>query len=318
MPFTALAMDRHLKTDYVQQWNLDVQKELRSNWVLDLGYLGDRGSRLNQRTAACQGDLISPGHVLHPYYNFTACLLDMSMSKSSYNAFTARVEKHFSSGFYFQSFYTWSKVLAIGDDTSTVAQNYFDRNADWGPIAYNVPNRVVFSGIYELPFGRGKRFGSNLTGVADKLIRGWQANGLYQIQSGFPFSVVASDVSGTGPYHANRANLVGNPYMPDPTDPTRAFNRSAFTQPIAGTFGNSGVGILQGKGVNNLDFSLFKNTQVSERLNIQFRAETFNLWNHTQLGPNPGGSVAGPASFGVYTSLQHAPRIVQLALKLIF
>jgi len=108
--------------------------------------------------------------------------------------------------------------------------------------------------------------------------------------------------------------------MPDPVDPKRVFNRYAFAQPAAGTFGNSGRNILRGADLNNWDMSLFKNEHLTERLNMQIRAELFNAFNHTELGPFPGTSfnLAPSSSFAIYQSTQHDARVIQLALKLIF
>jgi len=122
---------------------------------------------------------------------------------------------------------------------------------------------MVLSAIWDLPFGRGKHLGANARGVAGKLISGWQMNGIYQIQSGFPFSVKSNDVSGTRSSTFPRPNVIGDVHAPDP-DPNRIFNRFAFAQQPAGTFGNAGRNILRGAGLNNLDLSFFKNTYVVE------------------------------------------------------
>ena len=177
------------------------------------------------------------------------------------------------------------------------------------------------TGIYELPLGRGKHFGSSIPGALDKLVGGWQLNGIFQVQSGFPFSIGATDASGTGSVlQLERADLVGNPHMRDAVDPTRVFNRYAFAQPAAGTFGNSGRNILRGADLNNWDMSLFKNEHLTERFEMQIRAELFNAFNHTELGPFPGTSFSldPSSSFGIYQSTQHDARVIQLALKLIF
>jgi hypothetical protein len=264
--------------------------------------------------------------VLYPYYNFGFILITRNDGKSNYNALTARIEKRFSHGYYFQAHYTYSKTLGLassecglGTDACYGEQNYWDRNADYGPVSYDVTQRLVMSSVYELPYGRGKRFGSTIPAALDKLVGGWQVNGIFQIQSGFPFSIGCIDASGTGGWFP-RCNQVGNPYATDPVDPTRVFNRYAFAQPTTGTFGNTGRNILRGAGLNNWDLSFFKNTHVSERFNLQYRAEFFNAFNHTQFGPFPGSgfSLDPNASFGVYRSTQHDARVIQMALKLIF
>jgi hypothetical protein len=270
--------------------------------------------------------MLSTGKVVYPYSNFGFILLTVNDGRSNYNALTARIEKRFSHGYYLDAHYTWSKGMGLtssecgtGTDACFGQQNDWNRNADYGPLSYDVTQRVVFSGIYELPFGRGKQFGSSMSPALDKLLGGWQFNTIFQIQSGFPFSIGAVDASGTASNFA-RANLVGNPHSSDPVDPKRVFNRYAFAQPAAGTFGDSGRNILRGADLNNWDMSLFKNEHLTERVNMQIRAELFNAFNHTQFGPFPGTSfnLSPASSFGVYESTQHDARVIQLALKLIF
>ena len=238
-----------------------------------------------------------------------------------------RLEKRFRDGFYFNAHHTWSKGLSlassacsVGNDACLGRQNVWNLRADYGPNSYDVTHRFVFSAIWELPFGRGKRFGSGMPAVADGILGGWQVNTIYQVQSGFPYSIKARDVSGTRSSFFPRANLVGDPNGRDSEDPDRVFNRFAFAQPGEGTFGNSGRNILRGDGVNNVDFSLFKNLRVTERVTAQIRAEFFNLLNHTQFGPFPGDSFSlDPQSqFGVYRRTLQEARIIQLGLKFIF
>jgi hypothetical protein len=324
---SSLTVNPTQRTPYVQQWNFDVERELAHDWLLDVGYEGSEATKLDDRSIPTQGQLMPNGSGVFHYPNFGYILLTNMDGKSNYNALTALIEKRFRHGYYFQAHYTWSKVLGIasaecgtGTDSCGGAQNYWNRNADYGPAAFDVTQRLVFSGIYELPFGRGKQFGSQMAPALDRVLGGWQLNSLYQVQSGYPFNIVATDASGMGQGGEARADLVGNPHAPDPVDPARVFNRYAFAQPKAGTFGDSGRNILRGKGLNNWDLSLFKNNHLTERFNMQFRAELFNAFNHTQLGPFPGyGFSLDPnSSFGVYLSTQHDARVIQLALRLIF
>lgn len=324
---SSLSLNPQNRTPYVEQWNFDIERELAPGWLLDLGYEGSKATKLDDRGVPTQGQLMPNGKVVFHYPNFGFILISQMAGKSNYDAFTAQLEKRFSHGFYFQTNYTWSKSLGltssecgVGTDACFGQQNYWDRNADYGVNSYDVPHRLVVSGIYELPFGRGKRFGTSMPSGLNKMLGGWQLNSIFQIQSGYPFSIGAVDVSGTNSSAFPRANLVGNPHAPDPVDPTRVFNRYAFAQPAPGTFGNSGRNILRGAGLNNWDISLFKNTSLSERFNLQFRAEFFNAFNHTQFGPFPGNffSLDPNSSFGVYRSTQHAARIIELALKLSF
>jgi hypothetical protein len=324
----SLSLDPTNRTPYTEQWNFDVQRELAHDWLVDVGYQGQGATKLDDRNIPTQGQLLPNGSVVFHYPNFGLILVTRMDGRSNYNALTARIEKRFSHGYYFQANYTWGKALGlassqcgVGTDSCFGQQNYWDRNADYSPLSYDVTQRVVISGIYELPFGRGKQFGSQMAPALDRVLGGWQLNGIFQVQSGFPFTISATDVSGTNEVlQQSRADLVGNPHAVDPVDPTRVFNRYAFAQPAAGTFGNSGKNILRGAGLNNWDLSLFKNNHLTERFNLQFRAELFNAFNHTQFGPFPGNnfSLDPNSSFAVYTSTQEEARIIQLALKLIF
>jgi len=324
----SLSLDRGNRIPYAQQWNFDIQHEFGGTWALDLGYLGSKGTKLAMRSAVAQGQLLKAGPnptIAFPYYNFSSILMDRTEGYSKYNGFTARIEKRFSSGLYLLAHYTWSKSMditsaaaSIGTDAGGV-QNTWDIAAEYAPSGFDVMHRVVFSSIWDLPFGRGKRFAPGVRGPLGTLINGWQMNGIYQIQSGFPFSVKAVDASGTLSSAFPRPNVVGDVHAPDP-DPSRVFNRFAFAQPSAGTFGNAGRNILRGARLNNLDLSFFKNTRLTEKVNLQFRAEFFNFPNHTQLGPYPGGTfnLLPTAQFGAYTTTQTDARVFQAALKLIF
>jgi len=327
---SSLSLDPGNRTPYVQQWNFNVQRELGRDWMVELGYLGSKSTKLAMRNTIHQGILLEPGPdpvVVTPFPNFAFILIDRTEGISNYHAGFVRVEKRFSQGYHLNAHYTWSKGLSlassacsVGNDACLGRQNVWNLRADYGPNSFDVTHRLVLSGIWELPFGRGKRWGGNLHPVADKILGGWQVNGIYQAQSGFPFSVTARDVSGTATSAFPRADLAGDPRAPDPQDPNRVFNRFAFAQPQEGTFGNSGRNILRGEGLNNIDFSLFKNTRITERVNMQIRAEFFNFLNHTQFGPFPGTafSLDPGSAFGVYRSVQQDSRVIQLAVKFIF
>lgn len=325
---SSLTLDPTSRTPYVEQWNFDVERELAKDWALDVGYQGSGSTKLDDREVPTQGQLMPDGTVVDHDSNFGFILMTRNDGRANYNALTVRIEKRFSHGYYFAAHYTWSKGMGLtssecgtGTDACFGQQNYWNKNADYGPLSYDVTQRAVFTGIYELPFGRGKQFGSQMAPALDKVLGGWQLNGIFQLQTGFPFTVSAVDNSGTGAVlQQSRANLIGNPHSADTVDPNRVFNRYAFAEPAAGTFGNSARNMLRGDGLNNWDMSLFKNEHLTEKVELQIRAELFNAFNHTQLGPFPGNSFSldPTSSFGVYESTQHDARVIQLALKLIF
>jgi hypothetical protein len=210
-----------------------------------------------------------------------------------------------------------------GAQSQNQAQMILDRNdlrRDWGPSALNVESQASISARYELPFGR---HASHTAGFG-KLAGGWQLNGIATLLSGFPFTpVIGSNRSGDGDTrNPDRPSL--NPAFEGPIVLRQAgqwFNPNAFVLPAAGTYGNLGRGVFNGPGLADLDLSLFKNTAVSEKASLQFRAEFFNVPNHVNLGP-PNTTVFSSgtinASAGLIATLATTPRQIQFGLKLIF
>jgi hypothetical protein len=214
-----------------------------------------------------------------------------------------------------------------GAQSQNQAQMVLDRNdlkRDWGPSALNVASEASISGRYELPFGPGKRWLTNSSGIESKLVGGWQLNGIATLLSGFPFTpLIGSNRSGDGDTR-NPDRPSFNPSFTGPIvlgQPGEWFNPNAFILPAAGTYGNVGRGVFNGPGLADWDASLFKTTEVSERLRLQFRAEFFNVLNRANFGtPNATVFSSGAinASAGLITTLATAPRQIQFGLKLMF
>ncbi|MBV9680032.1 MAG: TonB-dependent receptor, partial [Acidobacteriaceae bacterium] len=192
-------------------------------------------------------------------------------------------------------------------------QNPFNLALDRGLGAFDVKYRSVHSFSYELPFGKGRRFGSNIPRALELAAGGWQFAGIVTFQSGFPFSPTQSvDPSNTG--YDYRPNVVGNP-IPAQQTIQQWFNPLAFAVPIAYTFGNAGRNILRGPGLQNWDLSLLKNFYFTERTYLEFRFEAFNAFNHPHFF-NPDSNIQSPTA-GKITSASD-PRILQLAMKIYF
>ena len=263
-----------------------------------------------------------------------------SEGNASYNALQIDVNHRLSQGFQIRANYTWSKNL---DENSalTIAQAanqpqmVMDRNdlkRDWGPSALNVTHQASFSAHYDLPFGKGQRWMGNAGKNANRIIGGWQLNEITTLLSGFPFTPqIGANLSGDGDTrNPDRPNL--NPAFTGPVvtgNPNQWFDPNAFSRPAFGTFGNLGRGVFTGPGLAEVDLSVLKNIAVSERISLQFRAEFFNLMNHTNYAsPNQTvftniGSATAPSyinnpTAGLITSLATAPRQVQFGLKLMF
>ncbi|HYL34465.1 MAG TPA: carboxypeptidase regulatory-like domain-containing protein [Bryobacteraceae bacterium] len=252
---------------------------------------------------------------------------------SSYNALQVDVSKRLSQGFQIRGNYTWSKNLDMnsgltGAQANNQAQMILNRNdprRDWGPSALNVAHQVSISAHYELPFGHGKHWLGNAGGFEDKLLGGWQVNGITTLLSGFPFTpVIGSNRSGDGDTrNPDRPSL--NPAFTGPVilgNPLHWFDPRAFVLPAAGTYGDLGRGVYSGPGLAEMDLSIFKNTAITERTNLQFRTEFFNLFNRTNYGTPSATAFSSGApnltSGGVITTLATLPRQIQFGLKLIF
>jgi len=348
--FFAVIISEHPINPYVQQWSLSVQRELAKATTLELNYVGNKGTHLLNRTnigqplpptdpAACAVDPTSgdcPVAARRPYANITSAngFLDSRWDGySNYNSFNAKLERRTKSSALLLV-YTWAKSL---DDKSAAAglgaTNAFaghmdDHNPrlDYGPSDFDVPHRFVASYVYQLPVGRGKKFGGGMNKVADAAVGGWEVTGITTFQKGFPFSVLCNDTDGLLVTFTQRCNLTGSPGSPHGLN--NWFNTAAFTQPLPGQFGDSGRNILREPGINNWDIGLDKTFAFTERLHFQLRLETFNTFNHADYGLDPGTPGIGPGTSAVGNSITgpgfgqvtiaRPGRIVQLGGKLTF
>jgi hypothetical protein len=251
---------------------------------------------------------------------------------SSYHALQADLTKRLSRGLLFRANYTFSKNL---DDGSGIAssqsqnqnQSVMDPRhplRDYGRSALDFRHQASGSFTYELPFGNGKRFANGLNGVADKLVGGWQVNGILTLLSGFPLTpLVGTNQSGNGnTFNPDRPNV--NPNLHGPVQigsVDRWFDPTAFSLPTLGTWGNVGRGVLDGPGLAEFDFSVFKTTAITERTKVLFRAEFFNIANRANFNlPNPivfSGNSISPSA-GTITSTTTSSRQIQFGMKLMF
>jgi hypothetical protein len=250
---------------------------------------------------------------------------------SIYHSLQAKFQKRFSNGASVLLSYTNSKLITDTEtqtswlDAVANTQNAYNLRAERAVSSSDVPQRLVVSGNYDLPFGRGQRHLGSVAGLADKLVSGWVVNGIYAWQKGFPLGIsTAANLTGSYGYTQNaRPNSTGQSAELTGAAQQRLnqwFNTSAFTQPPAFTFGNVGRNLPDARGhsINNIDLSVFKNTYFGPEagLNLQFRAEFYNLFNRVLFGL-PGRSL-GTAQFGVVNTQANEPRLIQLALKFIF
>jgi hypothetical protein len=331
LPDSALAIQRDLRTAYMQHWNLNVQQQLGENSVLEVAYVGSKGTKLltardiNQPAPSA----LPPGlpFVPRPDFRFDDIDLLESRANSNYNSLQVRLQQRLTRGLTSLVSYTWSKSI---DDASNFfssagdpnfPQNSYDTNAERGRSNFDVRHRLSVSYSYDLPFGKGRRYLAD-AGWLTSVLSGWQSYGVLTFQTGRPFTVALLpdiDNSGTGRsilgFGANdRPNVVGNPQLSSSTT-ARWFNTSAFAFPPPGTFGNAGRNILDGPGYQNVNVSFLKNTSLKEDVSLQLRAEFFNLFNHPNF--NLPDNFLGSPTFGRISSARD-PRHIQFGVKLLF
>jgi Carboxypeptidase regulatory-like domain/TonB-dependent Receptor Plug Domain/TonB dependent receptor len=319
-PFSTFREDR---TPYTMQWNLNLQRTLTRDVMIEVAYAGSAGRKLwkrfNQNQAIPDPSGRIPIQERVPYPLFQAGLLTSGRdSNSSYHAASVRLEKAFSAGVSFQSVYTWARNLDWNSGEFEANQTRFrwDKRADRGLSRYHQAHRSVSNFAYLLPFGRGQHWGADFHGVGGKLLEGWQVNGILVFSTGFPLTISANAVHGTGSFIPQFADRVADGNLTrGERGPERWFDTNAFVRPGVGTLGNSGRNVIIGPGVNNIDFSVLKNTGITERVTLQFRAEFFNLFNHP-LFAEPDTNVDSTA-FG-RISRAGAPREIQFGLKFLF
>jgi hypothetical protein len=344
---------RNTNTPYTLQYNFTVQRELPGGILLEAAYVGNRGrqlsrggeggftlnqlnpvylsmgAQLNQLVdnpfygqpnvgGVIAQKQVSRAQLLRPYPQYdTIHPLFSQGATSDYNALQVTFSRRFSKGLTFEGNYTWAKAL----DTGTGYQDSYDVLGSRGVSSVDYRHRLVYSGVYELPVGRGRPLGAHLSRLADAFLGGWQLNGILTVQSGDPLGISAS---GTAVLfsEASRANTNGgNPNLSGDAHQrlNRWFDTSVFSQPAPYTLGNLSplVTNLRNHYTNNLDLSIFKQFQITEKVRLQFRTEAFNAFNRVRFS-SPNTNVNGGANFGTVTAQSNAPRQMQFGLKAIF
>jgi hypothetical protein len=333
------AQDANQRTPYIQQYNFGVQYELMKDLLLDVAYVGNKGTKLNGFRNLNQRAVItnpngSQSAGARPYPAFGDIQWMENRVGATYNSLQARLEKRFSAGLTFLVSYTWGKALTgspdhistsgggAGVDTGTFRepQNGLNLRADRGLAEFDVKQRFVASYVWELPFGNGRRFGNDWIKAVDLLLGGWQVTGIHAAQSGLGLTATlgGSTVLNIGGERRARPNLVGDPVLSESERTIeRWFNTSAFAvfSPAPQAFGNAGVGIMRGPGSINFDFTFAKNFYLTERRYFQFRTELFNAFNRANFGPP--NIARDNSGFGRILSAANA-RIVQFGLKFYF
>jgi hypothetical protein len=355
LPAGALISPSGVQTDAftptILSYTLKIEQQLAANTSLGVGYVGSHGYHemlsldANEPVATvcpaspCPSSLAA-GTIYYPKGaplanpQLTNTTTWLSEGVSSYNGLEVDFNQRFNHGFQLRGVYTYSKNLDDGTAlNSSVGANapgfvMFPSNTrlDWGRATTDVQHVASINGTYELPFGNGKVFFNNLHGWREKLASGWTLSGIGSLQTGFPFTPQLGFNPSNNGDTRNPVRPSWNPAFTGPVilgAPNQYFNPNAFIVPVAGTYGNVGRDTLTGPGLAEFDFSILKSTRVSERVNMQFRAEIFNILNHANFAtPNTvvfssASSIPAPTA-GVITSTATTSRQIQFGLKLLF
>ena len=305
-------LDPHLKNAASYQWNFTLERAVAGNIGLRASYVGNRSEHLTYTNFPFNTPFTqAPGNVQprRPYQPWAGITIYKSAGDSTMNQLQLEAIKRYSQGLTFQIEYSWNRSL---DDfpSSGGTQNPYDMRADRGNSDGIRRHILTAAYTYELPFGPGKHW-ANMGGIAGRVIGGWQLTGIATLGTGTPFSVGFTSTE-TG-WASGRADLVKSPTVTG--SEYSWFDTTAFAVPQPFTYGNSARNLLFGPGEVVLDTGLIKDTRIYEKASLQFRAEAFNLPNHTNLG-NPNANISSP-TVGLITSSGN-PRQVQFGMRLTF
>jgi hypothetical protein len=347
------AWEINLRPQFTQQYNASVEYQFTNTTSMTVAYVGQVGTHLidpheANNPVAGVGPVANwaPANDRRPWAtvlpNVGNTALTESEARMSYNSLQISGRRRLSSGLTLTGFYVWSKSImdnlgyygcASVNSDGAYWQDAYSRRANKGPACFDSRNNGSIGGLYDLPFGKGRKFGTNWSRAVDSVIGGWQVDYFMNAHSGFPVTANAGSANTGG--RTPRGNVRANAYRPyvDGTQTVDAFfgpvtastfcaagvddGTCAFGIPAAGALGSAGVGTLRAPSFFNLDTSIAKKFVMSESRYLMFRAEFFNALNHASWGP-PGRDITSPSSFGQITSQVQNPRNIQLGLKFYF
>jgi hypothetical protein len=309
-------------TSNMQQWNFSVERQVTSSIVLRGSYVGTRGNHLY---IALDEDVAYPGPgsipARRPWPQYASISSWEPIGISNYHALELSAEKRFSGGLSFLAGYTWSKALDMGGGGNSASaesrnnvQNPRNVRAEYGLADFNYPHRFTLSGLYQLPFGRARRWLTNAGRPIDMIAGGWELTSIVTAQDGPPGTVtMATSTANTGT--TQYPNRVCNGNLPSSQRTIQKwFDTSCFVAPPLYTWGNAGRNIIIAPGLVTWDLGAHKDFRITERTGITFRAEFFNVLNKPNFG-YPNRSI-GSLAAGTITSVVTTGRQTQFALRL--
>ncbi|HXA07570.1 MAG TPA: TonB-dependent receptor [Bryobacteraceae bacterium] len=318
------SVDSRLHAPVNDEWNFNIQNQLPGNILFEVAYVGAKSTHLQVLVDHNQDPTPGPGSVQsrRPYPQYGPFTSIEDHGNSTYESLQLKAEKRLSHGLMFLSAFTYGK--SINDQPEICCngpwpQNSYNLKSEKGLSDFDNRFRWVSSFDYELPVGKGRRF-LNSSRPADLVLGGWHVGGILTFRSGFPFSpLMGYDPSNTGSNGLLRTDRIANGNLPaSQRSPNLWFDINAFPLPTGYTFGNAGKNILDGPGEKTGDISIRKMFNLTERFNLEFRAEAFNAFNHAVFTQPDSNISDGPGATGVITSTVIPQRQLQFALKLHF
>ncbi|MDZ4796702.1 MAG: carboxypeptidase regulatory-like domain-containing protein [Bryobacteraceae bacterium] len=346
------AWDLNLRPQQTNQFNFAIERQLDSATNVTVAYVGQRGTHLvipheanNPLPGTGPYSTWAPINDRRPLANILPNVGNIALTESSgtswYNALQISGRRRMTAGFEMLFQYTFSKANTDGlgyygcgsvNAEGAYWQDAYNRRGNYGPACFDVRHNFSTAGVFNMPFGKGMKFGSDAPRVLDLLLGGWALNYNLAIRGGFPVTILAVSQN-TNSGRAPRNNVRANRYRVLAEPSTRTIDRyfgdvsfcaagvdngtCAYGIPALGEFGSAGVGTERAPGFWNLDTSIGKNFAITERQRLQFRAEFFNIANHVAYGP-PGRDITSPNTFGQITGQVNQPRNIQFALKYAF
>ena len=329
LQFREVAND--FRNPMVQKWNFAIQRELPGQMALEVGYQGNHSSHqlLQPDFNTCPNFATTNPNIncnsLRPYPDIGSISGTASFGFGNYEALTAKLEKRLSKGLQFISSYTYGHALADSGTTLSGSNGLYTKDpanfaTSYASASWDIRHSFTTGFTYQIPFGKGMTYGSNMNRVADILVGGWQTNGILTLHSGQPFTLRANGCQGVfnGGCSPNLVSGMDPNAAPSGgRTPAEWFNTAAVAAPGPLSQGSLGLQTNYGPPTRTLDFSLFKDFRFTERWILQFRAESFNIANTPQY--SVPDNTLGDANFGKVTStFAGSERHVQFALRLQF
>jgi hypothetical protein len=313
-------LTKNLKDTSVQDWNVNIERSLSNNTLLTIGYIGNVTRHQSARADLNQPYGFTPGNTsgirdLKPNQVVGPTDGQLNAISANYNALAVKVERTYTNGLQFLGAYTYSKAMDILDGDNADLQSLYQPGLTYGLAGFNRTQNLIISAVYELPFGPGKKFLNSNSLINREIIGGWQLSGIQQFASGQPIQVTANNNADTSSVHSVYANRICSGAPPAGHPRLQFFDPSCYVQPATGQYGTARSGPIQ-PGIDTTNLSIQKAFAITERQQLQFRAEAFSVFNHPNFGT--GSTSVTNTAAALLTTEPVGQRVLQLALRYAF